>query len=99
MSVRVTCPGCGAVYSRAENLHGKNLRCKQCQRVFVGAAPKPQEEEPLDADEDLALRRRVRPIASIGCRDEQDYHGDFFRDNLGPARDKDGPPPSLFALS
>ena len=38
----------------------------------------------LGADEDLALPRRIRSIPSRGCVAEQDYHVDFFRDNLAP---------------
>jgi len=45
----------------------------------------------LRADEDLALRRRIRQVAPSGCAAEQDYHDDFFRDNLGPAGEKDAP--------
>jgi predicted Zn finger-like uncharacterized protein len=45
MPLRATCPGCAAVYSLPENLAGKQVRCKQCQKVFVIAASAPQEEE------------------------------------------------------
>ena len=43
----------------------------------------------FEPGQDLALRRRIRSIPSRDCVAEQDYHVDFFRDNLAPPNDKD----------
>src|SRR5262249_42976687 len=40
MAVQVTCPGCSTTYSLAEELRGKNVRCKQCSQVFRVETPR-----------------------------------------------------------
>jgi hypothetical protein len=42
------CPGCGTVRSIPADLCGKKVRCKDCRHVFIAAAPKLPEDEPLD---------------------------------------------------
>jgi len=60
MPLRVLCPGCQTAYTCPDDIRGKKLKCKKCERVFlVGGAVPPKAAEP--AVQTVPTRRAVAP--------------------------------------
>jgi predicted Zn finger-like uncharacterized protein len=77
MPIPTTCPSCQTVYSLADHLRGKKVRCKNCDEVIVvGASAKARSAE--ERDEGAGRQERIQS----GAR----------RPKLAPARDEDERP-------
>jgi predicted Zn finger-like uncharacterized protein len=64
MPIQAVCPECRTVYRLADNVAGKQVRCKQCQAVFVaGAAARPKAEPPQREVRVVVERPAARPAA------------------------------------
>lgn len=63
MAIRTTCPGCQAVYSLADQLAGKMVRCKKCGEAIAVRAPKGNadaDREGSESGRDSAAREKIQ---------------------------------------
>src|SRR5260370_29711007 len=52
MSIKVTCPSCDEVFSVADNMRGKKVACRECDKTIVVPAAKTQIADEDDEDQD-----------------------------------------------
>ncbi len=75
MSLRITCPHCERTYVLDEELRGKKVRCKGCQKPFtIRAAIPPDADEPNDTDrmrKETRERAASRPANPTSSADEE----------------------------
>jgi predicted Zn finger-like uncharacterized protein len=69
MAIRTRCPGCQTVYSLADHLAGKTVRCKKCESAIVVSAAKESAEDEGDESKSrgaVGEREKIqtRPSAS-----------------------------------
>jgi hypothetical protein len=82
MSIQTKCPGCRSPYSLPDNLEGKKVRCKKCERTFVvgGVAAVEAADDWEDADEEGEedrVRQSPRADGSSARRRDEDDEDDF----------------------
>jgi predicted Zn finger-like uncharacterized protein len=71
MAIRVRCPSCETVYSLADHLAGKTVRCKKCESAIVVRAAKGRAEKEGDEREsrpDSSEREKIQTRASAPKR-------------------------------
>lgn len=70
MAIRVVCPACDAAFSVSDELKGKKIRCRECEKpVPVGAQPK----KAVDDDEpEERIQTKPRKPAPSRPRDDDD---------------------------
>ncbi len=97
MPIRTTCPSCRTVYSLADHLAGKTVRCKNCQEAIVVRAANPSAETASSggssgAREKIQARPQLKrpPVAeaeepprSRRNRDDEDDSPPIRRGNRG----------------
>jgi len=56
--MKISCPHCDSSWSVSDELEGKRIRCRKCDKPFVIAAPEPPEEEEEQEEETPRPARR-----------------------------------------
>jgi hypothetical protein len=70
MAIRVVCPACEAAFSVSDELKGKKIRCRECEKpVTVGAQPKKAAE---DDEAEERIQTKPRKSAPSRPRDDDD---------------------------
>lgn len=80
MPIKTTCPTCGQVYTLADNLQGKHVRCKHCSETFevvsrsAAGTPAPQKATIPGRGSDSGGRGKPPSVPSHrrGTRDEEE---------------------------
>ncbi len=77
MPIHIVCAGCGAAYNVADELQGKKVRCRQCDKpigVTATAPPKapPRKVEAVEERTQPAPRKAVPPPRVRAERDDRD---------------------------
>jgi hypothetical protein len=71
MAIRVVCPACDAAFSVADDLKGKKIRCRECEKPVTVAAAKPKKVVE-DDDEDVEERVQTKPRNPAPSRPRDD---------------------------
>lgn len=65
MPIKTTCPNCRTVYTLADHLDGKTVRCKECAAAIVVRAGKKRAEEDVD-EIDTGTRKGIQTRPQAG---------------------------------
>jgi S1-C subfamily serine protease len=68
MAIRVVCPACDAAFSVSDELKGKKIRCRECEKPVLVGASRPSKS--AQDDDDVAERVQTKPRKA--ARDDDD---------------------------
>jgi HEAT repeat protein len=70
MSIKITCPSCDDVFTVADNMRGKKVACRECDKTIVVPAGKPTKvaggEDEDDQDKDKVRKGKPTKLAAAG---------------------------------
>jgi predicted Zn finger-like uncharacterized protein len=73
MAIRVVCPHCDAAFRVADDLRGKKVRCRECEKPVPVIAAKPrQAEEDDEAREERVQAKPPKPVPAAARRRDED---------------------------
>jgi HEAT repeat protein/S1-C subfamily serine protease len=100
MPIRVVCPGCRGAYQVPDNLRGKKIRCKNCDKVIpVGGADDEPDVEVM-AEDDYQKKKPTtarKPAPAVRRRGEDDEDDGPRRRRGGRDKDDEGSSVALIA--
>src|SRR5262249_49386862 len=72
MAIRVVCPHCDAAFNVADELRGKKVRCRECEKPVPVAAPRPKRAEEDDEEREERVQAKPRKAAPALTRRHDD---------------------------
>jgi len=68
MAIRVTCPHCDTEFNVADDLRGKKVRCRECEKPVLVAAAKPRKAEDEEDEREERVQAKPRKPAPVAAR-------------------------------
>lgn len=68
MAIRVVCPHCDAAFNVAEELKGKKVRCRECEKPVPVVAAKPQKMDDQEEREERVQSKPRKPMPAPARR-------------------------------